>query len=169
MHSKNNTSAPSRNSLKFVKIFVKIFHISSTCSGPWNVSDDNIELNMCINARMRDVWCVISERCGPVIPFGTIEFYTRSERSPTPRPFYNTILSQITTKCVPYARFSVSSRSCLFLCIRFVFWYVLHDLSLRNRTRADPARSLFVRVSFPASVSRVSSYTHVLFRRHDVN
>lgn len=162
--TEKNKSVPSRNFS-----VVKNRRISSTCLDSRNVSDNNVELNVCINARMRDALRVISERSDSIVPcMEPVEFHKVRTRPYMSGLFYNTILSQITTKCVSHACFSATFRSYLFLCIRFVFfWYVLHDLNLRNRTRADPARSLFVHVTFPASVSRVTLYTHVSSRQHD--
>lgn len=102
---------------------------------------------------MCDAWCVIPERSGPVSVWDH-------------GPLYDTILSQ--SHYYKMSLIFVSSLSIGFFVLfnslyPFRFWYICTILSLRNRTRIGPARSLFVRSRFPFQPpSLVLLHTHTL-------
>lgn len=80
---------------------------------------------------------------------------------------YNLITKSFTTKCLLYSSLSIGFPFVLFQFFVSVSYLVyiyiyLHDLSLRNRTRIGPARSLFVRSRFPFQPpSLVLLHTHI--------
>lgn len=124
---------------------------------------------MISNARMRPINL---ERSNMVISLGKCRSLRDRKAAPhIPLGSY-TIQSYhkvIITKCLLYSGFSATSivLFCFFVSVPFLV--CLHDLSLRNRTRAGPARSLFVLSRFhfqPPSPASLHTQTDRQTRTH---